>query len=369
MAAAKEAAAMVTIPLFNPETEPTSLEEFVRRVDDAQANLKLSEGEAAILAISRLTGFASRTIRPRLERDTDWKHPKAWKPPAGEEGGVKAVLIAYFGKESTDLNKIKQEFIECTQNLGEGIMRYELRVDDIVNKIEATFFTSGQMSRADPITLNDVTNALKTLIMSVGMRPKVRKAVEQHNPKTWKDIVKQAKTFEATTDGREEVANTMGNRKVAAIQKATTAAEGHAAAAVSKDTSNMLCSYCGIPKHDKEMCFRKKRDEERGYIRDRHPDYPIKSVKEKKKKGDKSWKKAAAMTSQEAPNQQQQSLTYQGQQGYQDNHSSSGNQGQTLHSNMSAIHAHMLAGGQQGGYAAPQLPAFWPGNGHGAGNQ
>ena len=120
------------------------------------------------------------------------------------------------------------------------------------------------------------------------------------------------------------------------------------------------CEYCGINNHSKPQCHIRRSQEKQGNYFDRHPRYPLKTAKERKKEGTYRQKKDGQQ--QDAPGQQ-------GQQGRQtDQTSLVPYQGQTHQDTMSAIqhiphwamhHAFMQPNlGQAQGPAPFNLPAL-----------
>ena len=218
---------------------------------------------------------------------------------AAKPGGLKAALESSFVARK-DLRAMTKLLSNLQQKPGEKIQAFAISIEAKVYKYEENIYGE------EFTTNNDMAVAYKTIHDSTvfaylynGMKASYRKYCDTQKCDTAENLLKNAMDFENSEEGMKEIGISKIQPHISGMTKETSSSPSPSLKSQPKQEP---CSYCGIYFHQWDDCKRRERDWAAGLTRNRHPNYPCKTLNQlknekKKKKNVKDASKVSGMSS------------------------------------------------------------------------
>lgn len=288
------------------------LETFIEQLETAQDLLgeSISNEVLASIAIMKLAPNSTAYNWFKVEKKKGiLKNLNIWVPVEGVDatadapavtarpGGLKEALQKEFVIRN-DLRAMTKLLAGLQQKSAERIQSFFYAIERKVFLYdEGVYGTDFTKNAAFKEAYERVHDATVFAYLYNGMRPQYRKYCDTQTCTNVAELLKACKDFE---NGEEGQALLGPNKITTSTMSAMTSNPG---IQQSTGSNKISCGYCGINNHGFEDCRRRLRDVGNGIIRDRHPEYPFKTMnqinneKKKKKKQKEKEEKEAKMSS------------------------------------------------------------------------
>jgi len=300
----------IQVPEFsNAADSKTSVEIFIRSVDNGAKVNNLSSEKAAELAQARFTGdvvtwYARRSDEHSINPIANHKH---WTHAAG---GLRAALLEKYGAKTSWIARMTT-MCNLKQNPKDKASDFQVRCEDAVALLLETTVGRAQMGEANIMLIN---NRLVLGFFMNGLRPTEKLFVHNAKPDTVAKALEAAETCEENEilRGRSQAQAAAISSKNHEGSKQTSDIAAYSASSSRVDKSHLKCDYCGRTRHVKDDCWARRDDLAAGHDYDRSPLYPMKNknTKRKEKKKEKLAALTAAAAQAASPQQGQQGQTY-----------------------------------------------------------
>ena len=276
---------------------------FLKKVDTTMVQGGLTNEEAATMASFCFPNdsYAYKWLENKknqgdLENLDIWNpvaaDPTANPPVAERKRGQRAALDSEFTLFMTEAEAHQSLLAVKVQKRGQTFQAYAIALEEACLRHMDIAFKDTKANY--PVAFKDIFGKTLLNLAWEGMLPQYRAPFHQklEDFTTLSALIKEMVKFESR-EGRHLLlgANQREAPKAAAVLGSTPPAAS---------TMGETCAYCGIKNHTKAECKSRIRDEAAGEFRDRHKDYPLKTLAERRKLArgkDKDKKKAASATS------------------------------------------------------------------------
>ena len=261
---------------------------FLKKVDTTMVQGGLTNEEAATMASFCFPNdsYAYKWLENKknqgdLENLDIWNpvpaDPAANPPVTERKGGLRAALDNEFSLFMTEAEAQQALLAVKTQKRGMTFQTYAITLEEACLRHMEIAFKDTKANY--PVAFKDIFNKTLLNLAWEGMLPEYRSPFHQklEDFGSLAALIKEVIKFESR-EGRHLVQG----RNQRDVPKAA-AAMGAAPPAAS--TPGETCAYCGIKNHTRPECKSRIRDEAAGVVRERHKDYPLKTLAEKKKLG------------------------------------------------------------------------------------
>ena len=275
---------------------------FLKKVDTTMVQGGLTNEEAATMASFCFPNesYAYKWLEHKknqgdLENLDIWNpvaaDPNANPPVVERKGGLRAALDNEFSLFMTEAEAQQALLAVKMQKKGTTFQAYAITLEEACLRHMEIAFKDTKANY--PVAFKDIFGKTLLNLAWEGMLPEYRAPFHQklEDFTSLAALIKEMVKFESR-EGRHLVQG-RNQREVPRVAAVTGAAPPAASA------TGEICAYCGIKNHAKPECKSRIRDEAAGEIRDRHKDYPLKTLAERRKlaKGKEKNRRAAGATS------------------------------------------------------------------------